>query len=92
MDLAKRNEILKQIDNKLTAMAPYVFLWQSDRTKLLYWNKFGTPKYVLDKFNREDSAPNYWWYDEQKAQALADARAKDGTLPAVPAEVRYAGE
>lgn len=89
MDGAKREQILKQIDKKLTEIVPYVLLWQSDRQKLLYWQKFGTPKSVLSKFDREDSATVYWWYDADKAAALENARKTDGTLPAAPAEVHY---
>jgi microcin C transport system substrate-binding protein len=90
MDLAKRNEILKKIDERLTAIVPYVLLWQSDRQKLLYWNKFGTPKYVLNKYDREDAAAVYWWFDPDKAQALNEARRNDAALPALPARVEYA--
>jgi microcin C transport system substrate-binding protein len=90
MDLVKRNEILKQIDARLTQIVPYVLLWQSDNHKLLYWNKFGTPKSVLSKFDREDSATVYWWADTEKKKALQAARQNDTALPAAPAEIRYA--
>jgi microcin C transport system substrate-binding protein len=90
MDLGRRNEILKKIDERLSGLVPYVLLWQSDRQKLLYWNKFSTPKHVLSKYDREDSATIYWWFDPAKAQALNEARQKDAVLPALPAEIRYA--
>lgn len=90
MDLAKRDAMLAKIDNRLTQIVPYVLLWQSDQARLLYWNKFGTPRTVLDKFNREDSAVIYWWSDPQKIAALQAAEKSDSALPAVPAEVRYA--
>lgn len=90
MDLSRRNDILKQIDQRLTALMPYVLLWQSDHTRLLYWNKFGTPKSVLDKFNREEVAMAYWWFDPEKSRALEAAMKSDSPLPAAPAEVRYA--
>jgi microcin C transport system substrate-binding protein len=89
MDLGKRNEILKAIDQRLTRIMPYVLLWQSDRSRLLYWNKFGTPRTVLNKFDREDVIPIYWWYDSNRADALAEAMRRDQPLPAVPAEVHY---
>ncbi len=73
MDLDKRNAILKQIDSRLNDLLPYVLLWQSDNTRLLFWNKFGTPKYVLDKFNREDYIPVYWWFDAEKENQLKEA-------------------
>lgn len=92
MDLGKRSEILRQIDARLTQIMPYVLLWQSDRNRLLYWNRFGTPKYVLDKFNREDSAIAYWWFDAEKSARLEEAMKADRALEALPKEVRYSDE
>jgi microcin C transport system substrate-binding protein len=89
LDLARRNDILRQIDGILVAEVPYVLLWQSDRTKLIYWNKFGTPPHVLNKFGREDAALVYWWFDPRKAEALARARKSGDSLPIPPAEVRF---
>jgi microcin C transport system substrate-binding protein len=89
MDLGKRNEILKQIDARLVEIASYVLMWYSGSVRLLYWNKFGTPHYVLDKFNNGDSAVVYWWYDPAKAQALREAQRTGASLPAPPAEVVY---
>lgn len=89
MDLAKRNFIDEKIDARLVALAPYVLMWNKDNNHILYWNKFGTPKYVLSKFDSESSALTYWWYDEAKATAL-DAAMKNGTtLPAQPEKVHY---
>jgi microcin C transport system substrate-binding protein len=94
MDLGKRHEILKQIDQRLMALSPYVLMWQAPSTRLLYWNRFGTPKYVLSKFGNSGGAPEtdaliYWWYDPAKAAALDDAMKRDVPLPALPAEVHY---
>jgi microcin C transport system substrate-binding protein len=89
-DLAVRNDILRQIDARLMEISPYVLMWQSRGSRLLYWNKFGTPKYVLDKFNREDSALTYWWLDQEKEAALNEAMRTNTALPPEPAEVIYA--
>jgi microcin C transport system substrate-binding protein len=89
MDLGKRNEICKQIDQRLMALSPYVLMWQAPSHRLLYWNRFGTPKYVLSKFGNETDALMYWWYDPAKAAALDDAMKRDVSLPALPAEVHY---
>jgi len=89
MDLGKRNEILKQLDERLVALSPYVLMWQSSSTRLLYWNRFGTPPYVLSKFGDETDAYAYWWFDSAKASALDDAMKTGATLPALPAEVHY---
>ncbi len=89
MDLSKRNEILRKIDNRLTQIMPYVLLWQADHTRLLYWNRFGTPRTVLDKFDREDSATPYWWFDKQKSDTLDAAIKANSPLPPEPKEIHY---
>lgn len=89
MDLSRRNEILAQLDKRLVEIVPYVLMWQSDNSRLLYWNKFGAPEHVLDKYNREDCIPTYWWVDPAKEKALADARASGGSLPASEPDVHY---
>ncbi|HHX15503.1 MAG TPA: ABC transporter substrate-binding protein, partial [Fibrobacter sp.] len=54
-DLSKRNELLRLLDTRLSELVPYVLMWQSDHHRLLYWNRFGMPSTVLDKYNREES-------------------------------------
>lgn len=89
MDISKRNEILKKIDARLMALSPYVLMWQSGSVRLLYWNKFGTPKCVLGKYGDERAAVEYWWYDPAKARALDEARRNNTALPKLPDEVHY---
>jgi microcin C transport system substrate-binding protein len=89
MSLDKRNDILRAIDKRLCEIVPYVFLWNADNTRLLYWNRFGTPKFVLDKYFREDCIVTYWWYDSQKAAALQEAMKKNSPLPKEPFEIHY---
>ncbi|MGM0453860.1 MAG: extracellular solute-binding protein, partial [Thermodesulfobacteriota bacterium] len=62
-DIQKRNRICRQIDQILFEACPYVLLWNIDYTRLLYWNKFGTPPTVLSKYGNESSALWYWWSD-----------------------------
>jgi microcin C transport system substrate-binding protein len=90
MDLDKRNAILKAIDKRLTQdIKPYVLLWQSDNHRILYWQKFGTPKYVFDKFNREDAIMAYWYFDAGKTKALCEAKAAGQSLPVDTTKVQY---
>ena len=89
MSLDKRNEILKQIDKRLNEIVPYVFLWQSGNHRILYWNRFGTPKTIFDKFGREEAIIVYWWLDPDKADKLSDATKNNTTLPREPAEIYY---
>lgn len=85
MDLSRRNAILKRMDARLTEIVPYVLLWQSNRTRLLYWNRFGTPEHVLDKFSREDAALVYWFVDAEKERKLLAGE----TMPVDTGEVHY---
>jgi len=89
MDLGKRNAMLVRLDNQLNKIVPYVLLWQADNSRLLYWNKFGTPKYVLDKFDREDCIITYWFIDPVKQKALDEARNNNQSLPVDTGDVKY---
>jgi len=88
-DIAKRNDICRQIDQIIYKQYPYVLLWNIDYTRLLYWNKFGMPPTVLSKYGDESSALWYWWLDEDSAAALGDAVKMDTLLPPKPASVRF---
>lgn len=89
MSLDKRNDILKSIDKRLNEIIPYVLGWQSDNIRLLYWNRFGTPEFVFDKFNRQDSIPVYWWLEPKKDNALKAAMNNNTTLPDEPKKIVY---
>lgn len=88
-DLSKRNELLRLLDTRLSELVPYVLMWQSDHHRLLYWNRFGMPSTVLDKYNREESIPVYWWFDQKKASTLKEAIASRNNLPKPEYDVFY---
>jgi len=88
-DVNERNELFREIDAIIANEVPYVLLWNINYTRLLYWNKFGTPDQVLSKYGDERSAYSLWWYDEDAAQELSEAMKDDRTLPARPAEVKF---
>lgn len=83
-NLAERNEICRKIDKILTDEVPYILLWNINVTRLFYWNKFGTPPTVLDKYDNERSLVTYWWYDRDSDLELKKAMENDETLPAKP--------
>jgi microcin C transport system substrate-binding protein len=88
-DVGDRNELFRQIDAIIAKDVPYILLWNINYTRILYWNKFGTPKQVLSKYGDERSAFSLWWYDEDAAQELTEAMEADRSMPARPAEVRF---
>jgi len=80
-DIQIRNKIYRKIDKMVYDTYPYVLLWNINYTRLLYWNKFGTPNTVLSKYGDERSAYWYWWYDEDSAADLSDAMEANLPLP-----------
>lgn len=88
-DVEERHALVREIDAILVEEVPYILLWNLDYTRILYWNRFGTPDHVLGKFGREDSARQYWWFDSFADADLAAAREAGESLPPRPAIVRF---
>jgi microcin C transport system substrate-binding protein len=88
-NLNARNEILKKLDTRLTEIVPYILLWQSENSKILHWRRFGYPKSLYGKFNREDAIPVYWWYNPEKAQKLQTAQKNGETMPIPEIDVNF---
>lgn len=80
---ADRLNAYRKIDALIAAQVPYVLLWQTDSTRLVYWNKFGMPDSVLHPFGREESVLTYWWYDEDRADELRQSISGNGFLPMI---------
>jgi len=88
-DVGERHAICRDIDRLVYAEYPYILLWNLNYTRLLYWNKFGTPPSVLGKYGNESSAYWLWWHDEDNAADLKQAMKDGATLPAPQPEVRF---
>ncbi|MBR4171650.1 MAG: ABC transporter substrate-binding protein [Kiritimatiellae bacterium] len=87
--VAERNEVMRQIDKILTDNVPYVLLWYTDATRMLYWDSFGMPDTVLSKFGDWRSCLTYWWYDPDNAAELKDAMENGSVLPKREVDVFY---
>ena len=72
-----------------TAAVPNILTWSTDSTRILYWNKFGTPDSVLGRYGDELSIPVYWWYDPDSARELKEAMETGAPLPGRTREVYY---
>ncbi|MFA6815604.1 MAG: extracellular solute-binding protein [Lentisphaeria bacterium] len=86
-DVHKRHAICRQIDAILTRQFPYILLWNINYTRMLYWNKFGTPKTIIGKYSSESI--DYWWADEDAEADLLDAMDHQEPLPALPNKIIY---
>ena len=87
--MKERVEAYRKIDALVAAESPYALLWNVDSTRLLYWNKFGTPDTVLSRYSDEECILSYWWYDEDRARELEAAMKNHTCLPSVPLEVDF---
>jgi len=96
-DFDKRKELVQELDSILASNYLMTLNWYSDNVKILYWNKFGTPDFVLSgvsyvgeiTFRLLEIIATFWWYNEEADKALKNAREKKLPLPAKPTEVRY---
>jgi microcin C transport system substrate-binding protein len=88
-DVNRRHAICREIDSIVTQQVPYALLWNINYTRLLYWNKYGTPPTVLSKYGTASAAIWYWWYDDDSAADLADAVETDSPLPPVEPVVTF---
>ena len=89
MDAKSRVDAYRRIDALIAAEVPYVLLWHTDETRLVYWNKFGMPRTVLSRFAKEEDILTYWWYDPDRAEELERSVSSQGFLPAVPETVLF---
>lgn len=87
--MAERQEAYRKIDALVAEQCPYALLWQISEIRLLYWNKFGMPETILSRYADEEAVFTYWWYDEDRAQELAEAMENRSFLPSVPLRVNF---
>lgn len=90
-DVNKRKLLLQKLDKILTDEYLTIFNWYADYERILYWNKFSMPEFVVSRFatSAESSVFTYWWYDEEKAKRLKEARVKKIKLDDYQEEIRY---
>lgn len=81
-DLEDRIEAVKEIDSIATKEYLWCFGWYAPHTRILYWNKFGAPGFLLSRFERDTvSIISYWWFDAEKEQKLKTAVAREEPFP-----------
>lgn len=74
-DVATRTKVMKEIDGKIYNQHPYVLGWFNPAHRVLYWNKFGMPKWASSRTADADELWYTWWIDPEKEAALEAARA-----------------
>jgi len=89
-DQQERVRLLQELDALLVSMRHYAFNWHAPFTRLVYWNKFGQPKWYLGRLSDWRGVFGTWWSDPEKEAELAAAR-KDKTkkMPVGETDVKY---
>jgi microcin C transport system substrate-binding protein len=89
MAASEREDAYRRIDRLVAEAVPYVLLWHTDEHRILYWNKFGTPRTVLTRFGDESGILSHWWYDDDRARELKLAVSEKSCLPPLPLKVDF---
>lgn len=89
-DLESRYELLRKLDAELFQSHHYALAWSAPYERVLYWNKFGMPEFVLYKYHDWRSVFATWWIDSEKAARLKTARKTGQAIAPIPSvTVRY---
>ena len=89
-DVDARSPILREMDGILANSYQYVLFWDAPFTRVLYWNKFGTPSGYLTRTGDYYTAHILWWVDPGKNAALQNAlRNSSVKLEVGPTDNRY---
>ena len=81
-DQQKRIELIREIDGIYSDVHPAA--WGMSRLvpeRLLFWNKFGFPEYMLTKYSGNYSdILVHWWFDDESKKELEEAMTKNVNL------------
>lgn len=89
-DQQERIKLIQEVDHIVFNDHPYVLWWYQPCQRVMYWNKFGMPKYGMRRYGESFDDPYIlWWVDPEKEKALKEARRNDTSLPIPPIDNRY---
>lgn len=90
---ARQVDIIREIDSIAIATHHNALGWNPKGIRIAYWDKFGTPEYVLPRFTQlgyyDAAIISTWWYDADKAEALEDAKKAKKALTVGKVDVTY---
>lgn len=90
-DVNRRIEIIREIDGIIYEQHPYILGWYNPAQRVVYWNKFGMPKWGTSRTGEAQQDLMYsWWIDPEKERALEEAQRNSSiTLEAPPIDQRF---
>ena len=85
-----RVKILRKIDGILFRRHPWILSWWSPYTRLIFWNRFGYPAWMLGRTAGASTLLETWWIDEER-EARLDAARRDASIrtPRIPLDNAY---
>ncbi len=87
---ARRVEIIREIDGIYSDIHPAAWGIARNYQRVLYWDKFGYPEYMVDRFAGDyRTAFTHWWFEPEKEKALKEAMANNTALPVGEVDVKF---
>ena len=89
-DQNRRIEIIQEIDGIFNDEHPIAFSIVRNYSRMMWWDKFGYPNWMLSRYVGEYwDVFYYWWIDEEVHEQLADAMEKGRELDLKPIDMKY---
>lgn len=83
-EVSKQIQIIREIDRIVAENCIKSWWWNPKGIRLAVWDKFGMPEYGLSRYTQLSfvfsSAGLTWWYDADKAKAVAEAKKSQKDL------------
>ena len=89
-DQNRRIEIIQEIDGIFNDEHPIAFSIVRNYSRMMWWDKFGYPNWMLSRYVGEYwDAFYYWWIDEEVHDQLTVAMEEDRKLDLKPIDMKY---
>ena len=86
----RRIEIIQEIDGIFSDVHPIAFSIARNYSRMMWWDKFGYPEWMLSRYVGEFwDAFYYWWIDDVKEETLKVAMDQDKELPLLDIDMKY---
>jgi len=89
-DQSRRIEIIQEIDGIFNDTHPIAFSIVRNYSRMMWWDKFGYPNWMLSRYVGEYwDAFYYWWIDEEAHHQLIAAMEENRKLDLKPIDMKY---
>tara|TARA_B100000214_G_scaffold374378_1_gene356939 strand:- start:173 stop:2086 length:1914 start_codon:yes stop_codon:yes gene_type:complete len=89
-DQDRRIEIIREIDGIFNEVHPIAFSIARNYSRIMWWDKFGYPDWMLSRYVGEYwDAFYFWWIDSDKEKRLNNAMQNKEQLSIEPIDMKY---